>query len=135
MKNHELNVLTFKQFVNEHLPLEITDNDFSGLDYMIHSQETADSYDVYIFTDDMSGKTSILEDVYYYDDNLLEAICDAFMKNSYAYNFEEDNKIYMDEDIFNMVAERWEDDDYLKRDICDAWDIEIEDDDEDEDED
>jgi len=129
MKKLNLSEYTsFKQFVDEYLPLEITTDDFSGLDYMIHSQETADSYDVFVFTDNVrGGQINILDDVYYYDDNLVEAVIDAFMQNSYAYNFEEDNRIYIDEDILEMISERWDDDEYLKRDLCDTWNIEYED--------
>lgn len=128
MKKLNLSEYTsFTDFVEEYLPLEITTEDFAGLDYMIHSQETADSYDVFVFTDNVRGQINILDDVYYYDDNLVEAVVDAFMQNSYAYNFEADNRIYIDEDILEMISQRWDDDEYLKRDICDTWDIEYED--------
>tara|TARA_R100000988_G_C3988926_1_gene161461 strand:+ start:223 stop:612 length:390 start_codon:yes stop_codon:yes gene_type:complete len=120
---------SFKDFVEDYLPIEITTSTFDNLDYMIHRQDTADDYEVFIFTDNVNGRINIAEDVYYYDDNLIGAISEALYKSSYHYNFEEGTKIYMDEDIFEMMTEEFDDNEYLVRDICNAWDIKIEDED------
>lgn len=58
-----------KEFYNLDISHDI--NDFDNVDCNIYSESTADSYDVYIITNN-TKRLSICEDVYYYNHDLAE---------------------------------------------------------------
>jgi len=65
------------ELVKNHLEISISTDisDFNNVDCNIHSESTADGYDVYVCTNN-PNQPSICEDVYYYDNDLCNAFQD-----------------------------------------------------------
>ena len=64
-------MINYKEEVCKHFDLKITD--YPGQDVNIYTDETADHYTVYIYTED-ERRININEDVFYYDDGLFDYI-------------------------------------------------------------
>ena len=56
--------------------LDITVTDYPGQDVNIYTTETADNYEVFIYTED-ERRIDLGQDVFYYDDGLMAYIVDT----------------------------------------------------------
>jgi len=65
-----------KKMVLDHYNVKFTDQFSNNCDYYIYSESTADGYEVWVATEDMSN-VCVTDDVYYYDSDLHEALADA----------------------------------------------------------
>jgi len=84
--------------VLDHHDIELTETWEDGLDYYIYTESTQDGYEVFIATHN-PNKISINEDVYYYDSDLSDALCEGIRySNSYS-------KIYIGDMEDNFVME------------------------------
>ena len=63
--------MTDKEKVCEKLGITVTD--YPGQDVNIYTTETADFYTLYVYTED-ERRIDICEDVFYYDDGIIEHI-------------------------------------------------------------
>ncbi len=104
-----------RESVLKHFNVKFTD-EWTGADFYIYEESTADGYSVFIATYDQN-RINVNENVYYYDSDLSDALVD-FMKYS---NGDEDNPeiIYVDDldqqfiddaivQLFEYLAERFE---------------------------
>lgn len=99
---NERKIELVKEFYNLDISHDI--NDFDNVDCNIYSESTADSYDVYIITNN-TRQPSICEDVYYYNHDLAERFNEhmrwgdrTFYIESYIYD-----ECYFEEFIANDV--------------------------------
>lgn len=83
-----------KESVLNHFHVELTDQFTENADYYIYEESTADGYSVYVATYD-KNEININENVYYYDDDLSDALQEAIRYG----NGDEDNPdlIYIDD--------------------------------------
>ena len=100
------------ELVKNHLEISISTNisDFNNVDCHIHSESTADGYDVYMCTNN-PNQPSICEDVYYYDNDLCNAFQDAVRWGDKTFyicdSIYED--CYFDDTLVEMFLENVED--------------------------
>tara|TARA_R100001463_G_scaffold24828_1_gene59104 strand:+ start:1553 stop:1858 length:306 start_codon:yes stop_codon:yes gene_type:complete len=66
--------MTTKEKVCEKLGITVTD--YPGQDVNIYTSETADNYEVFVYTED-ERRVNIMEDVFYYDDGIMAHIIDT----------------------------------------------------------
>ena len=94
------------ELVKEFYDLDISHdiNDFDNVDCNIYTESTADSYDVFVITND-TKHVSICEDVYYYDHGLTERFNEhirwgdrTFYIESYVYD-----ECYFEDYIANEI--------------------------------
>jgi len=91
--------------LQDHYEFELTDSYNRTPDYSIFTETTADGYEVYVATSGDGTNICINEDVYYYENDLSQALYDAMMD----YN----ELIYVDDlDAYyvqDAIDQAWED--------------------------
>ena len=75
--------------------VELTDEWVGTPDVVMYSSETADGYEIWIATNDMDSPC-ISEDVYYYDNDLSDAIVEAIVNGEDMYVDDLDAHYFMD---------------------------------------
>ena len=82
--------------LEKHFQCKVTD-DFTNThkDFYCYTETTADGYEVWIATNNMDSPC-ISEDVYYYDNDLSDAIVDAIVNGAYMYVDDLDAYYFMD---------------------------------------
>ena len=65
--------------LQNHYDFELTDSYNRSPDYSIFTETTADGYEVYVATSGDGTNICINEDVYYYENDLYQALYDAMM--------------------------------------------------------
>jgi hypothetical protein len=65
--------------LQDHYEFELTDSYNRTPDYSIYTETTADGYEVYVATSGDGTNICINEDVYYYENDLSQALYDAMM--------------------------------------------------------
>ena len=73
MESKEPTQEKIKQAVKSYYGLKIDENAYSNADVYAYEETTVDGYSVYVVTHDMRS-VSICEDVFYYDNDVAEAI-------------------------------------------------------------
>tara|TARA_R100000329_G_scaffold47795_1_gene44416 strand:- start:244 stop:693 length:450 start_codon:yes stop_codon:yes gene_type:complete len=101
-----------KAAVKSYYGLKIDDNAYQSADVYAYEETTVDGYSVYVVTHDMRNVT-ICEDVYYYDNDVAEAVMEMIRNQGgyctlYADQYFLDD-IYFDDILLEEFAEVAED--------------------------
>jgi hypothetical protein len=97
--------------LQEYYEFELTDSYNRTPDYSIYSETTADGYEVWVATSGDGRNICINEDVYYYENDLYQALYDAMMD----YNeliYVDDLEAYYVQDAIDRAWETFVDDMY-----------------------
>ena len=97
--------------LQEYYEFELTDNYNRTPDYSIYAETTADGYEVFVATSGDGRNICINEDVYYYENDLCQALYDAMMD----YNeliYVDDLDAYYVQDAIDRAWEAFVDDMY-----------------------
>ena len=101
----------YKELILSHLDFEITNdyNDWDNVDFKVYTESTADGYEVFIATFD-DRNISICEDVYYYDNDLANAIKQE-ITNGMVFYIEPDlyDDIYFNDELIELFIENVDD--------------------------
>ena len=115
---HEADQDWQRKIVLEHYDVELTDT-FNDCEYYIYSESTADGYEVFIATDNISAPC-IPEDLYYYDSDLHEPLIDAITDGLSTIYVDDENADFVDyaiEDLYsNLYDEKYEETEYELKD-------------------
>ena len=90
------------QSVLNYYNVKLSDTFNEGHDFYIYEESTADGYEVYVATHDIS-KVNICEDVYYYDSDLADVLIDNIKRCDGCEDFP--HIIYISDLDFNFVEE------------------------------
>ncbi len=97
--------------LQEYYEFELTDSYNRTPDYSIYAESTADGYEVWVATTGDGRDVCISEDVYYYENDLYQALYDAMMD----YNeliYVDDLEAYYVQDAIDRAWETFVDDMY-----------------------
>jgi len=101
-----------KQAVKSYYGLKIDENAYNNADVYAYEESTADGYSLYVVTHDMRN-VCISEDVYYYDNDVAEAIMEMIRdQGSYCVLYADQyflDDIYFDDMLLEEFAEIAED--------------------------
>ena len=104
---------TILKVVKEHFNFTINEDAYQNYDVAAYTESTADGYEVYIVTNDMSS-ISIAEDVYYYESDVPQALIDEIIGYGgddtvvYADQYFLD-EIYFDDALADLFVENIDD--------------------------
>ena len=97
-----------KKMVLAYFNVELTDRFDTNCSYYIYTESTYDGYEVWVATEDMSN-ICISENVYYYDSDIYEALCDAIkdeLSPIYVDDTEADFVDYAIEELYTALYNR-----------------------------
>ena len=101
----------YKELILSHLDFEITHdfNDWDNVDFKVYTETTTDGYEVFVATWD-DRNISICEDVYYYNNDLANAVKQE-ITNGMVFYIEEDlyEDIYFDDELIELFIENVDD--------------------------
>ena len=92
--------------VQNHFEFKITSDYPNNPDMMFYTETTADSYEVWIATDN-ERNPSICDDVYYYDSDWLEKMPDAMYDGASIYYDQLDDEDYAFQEVIEEVYDEY----------------------------